>query len=178
MAAGRRAAGPESPDHGTLCRTRSPLAGPLGSTGGDQCLTGPQPLAPTTLSGLDPVDKSQAIRVSLVKHWQDTTLQSNCSGFLKQVAKDQGITLEGLANDIIGFIIAHWERVPSAMQAAAAAGKGAFVGAVLKGPDHADHRKDGHVAIVLPGALQPRGNGPTGGSYPLVWCAGGEGGKS
>lgn len=178
MAAGRRPAGPESPDHGTLCRTRSPLPGPLGSIGGDQCLTDHQPLAPTTLSGLDPVDKSQAIRVSLVKHWQDTSLQSNCSGFLKQVAKDQGITLEGRANDIIDFIFAHWELIPSATQAAAEAGKGAFVVAVLKGPDHADHRKEGHVAIVLPGAPQPKGKGATGGSYPLVWCAGGEGGKS
>ena len=121
---------------------------------------------------------AEAIRKSLTKAWGDVSLQSNCSGFLKQVAKEQGITLEGRANDIIEFIKTHWELVPTAALAAQAAADGSFVIALLSGPEHADHRDHGHVAVVLPGPLQVRGSGETGGAYPLVWCAGGKGGKS
>jgi len=94
------------------------------------------------------------------------------------VAQDQHITLEGRANDIIDFISANWKSVPTGAMAAIEAGKGLLVVAVLKGQDHADKRDEGHVAIVLPGPLQAKGRGETGGTYPLVWCAGGKTGKS
>ncbi len=123
-------------------------------------------------------DKSEAIRKSLVKNWEDVSLQSNCSGFLKEVAKDQGIKLEGRANDVIKFIAANWTAVPMAALAEQDASNGFFVVALLSGPEHEDGRVEGHVAIVLPGTLQARGSGATGGSYPLVWCGGGKGGKS
>jgi hypothetical protein len=122
-------------------------------------------------------DKAQAIRKSLEKTWLDVSVQTNCSGFLKDVAKDQGIALTGRANDIIASIIATWKLIPTSAIAAQEADNGEFVVAVLRGPDHADHREEGHVAIVLPGPVQYKG-GDNGGSYPLVWCAGGKGGQS
>ena len=123
-------------------------------------------------------DNVKAIRKSLEKAWQDVSLQSNCSGFLKAVANDQNIGLEGRANDIISFIQAHWTLVSTAALAEQNARNGVFVVALLRGPDHEDKRVEGHVAIVLPGPLQARGSGTTGGSYPLVWCGGGMSGKS
>lgn len=123
------------------------------------------------------------IRAALTKTWRDVSGHSACNLFLQNVAKEFGIKdlnddLDGLADTQINNIIAHWELIPSPALAAAAAQKGAFVVAVLRGLEHADHRRDGHVAIVLPGPLQQRGSGDTGGSYPLVWCAGGKGGQS
>jgi len=120
------------------------------------------------------------IRKALTKHWQDVSVQSNCSGFLAAVANDLGVKgLKGLrANDQIDYISQHWDPIETAAIAEHDAANGAFVVAVLKASEHADNRTEGHVAIVLPGPLQARGKGDTGGSYPLVWCAGGKGGKS
>ena len=119
------------------------------------------------------------IRTALAKNWQDVSTRSNCSGFLRSVAADFGITgLDKVANGQIEYIMTSWESIPTAALAADEAAKGSFVVAVLRGSEHADHRDEGHVAIVLPGPLQQRGSGDTGGAYPFVWCAGGKGGQS
>lgn len=119
------------------------------------------------------------IRASLAKNWQDLSSRNNCSGFLRNVAKNFDIKgLDSVANGQIEYIMTSWESIPTVALAADEAAKGWFVVAVLRGSEHADHRDDGHVAIVLPGPLQVRGSGDTGGAYPFVWCAGGKGGQS
>lgn len=124
-------------------------------------------------------EKVATIRRSLVAAWQIVSLRTDCSGFLKNIFSSvYHITLVGRANDIILFIATNWTPVSSAVLAEQEASQGVFVVALLKGPDHVPPREEGHVAVVLPGPLQRRGVGPTGGAYPLVWCGGGLGGSS
>jgi hypothetical protein len=123
-----------------------------------------------------------------LKDLYSKTNVSNCSGFMKDVAKALGIlgkdklgkdkpVPEDDANGIINYISSHpkdWTPIgqgeTGALTAATEAGKGYLVIVLLKGEDHSDHRLHGHVAIVLPPPLLER--------YPRVVCAGGTSGRS
>lgn len=79
------------------------------------------------------------------------TWKSDCSGFLKAVAGDLGVTLAGQANDIIDMIgRAPWLQVGhDAEKAASYASMGYFVVAGLKA------LPNGHVAVIVPGPAKP-----------------------
>ena len=121
--------------------------------------------------------------VTFLKGIYATAEPGNCSGFMKKVAKELGIlgagkaVPEDRANAIIEFISSHsefWTYIgvgnKDGVKAAAEAGKGYLVVAVLKGADHSDHLDAGHVAFVLPV--------PTLDVYPYIICSGGKGGTS
>jgi len=76
----------------------------------------------------------------------------DCSGFLKAVAKDLGITLTGMANNIIDFMGSSpsWRSLGNDADAAVRmAGQRYLVVAGLKAAGH------GHVVIIMPGAAKP-----------------------
>jgi hypothetical protein len=77
--------------------------------------------------------------------------KADCSGFLKAVAGDLGISLTGQANDIIDLMgRAPWTQIGlSAESAVGYANRGFLVVAGLKAKGH------GHVAIIMPGSAKP-----------------------
>ena len=81
--------------------------------------------------------------------------KSDCSGFVKAVASDLGITLTGMANDIVDEIqTAPWTELADGVAAKAQADLGFFVVGGLKETPH------GHVVVVVTGPLA-RGKYPT-----------------
>ena len=80
----------------------------------------------------------------------------DCSGFVKAVASDLGVTLTGMANDIVDQIqAAPWTVVPDGPTAAGKAADGFFVVAGLKDNPH------GHV-VVITGSPLAHDKYPTG----------------
>jgi hypothetical protein len=91
--------------------------------------------------------------------------KSDCSGFVKDVAAELGITLTGDADDIVDEIQkAGWRHLGSGSEAKAAADNGEFVIAGLKSSDHDPQRDHGHVAVVVNGPLDP-----VHGKYPTAY---------
>jgi len=83
--------------------------------------------------------------------------KKNCSGYVKNIAKDLGITLTGQANDIVEQIQkAPWIVLKSGVEAKFKAESGMFVVAGLKANHH------GHIVIVTPGPLSH-------GKYPTAY---------
>jgi hypothetical protein len=81
---------------------------------------------------------------------------SDCSGFLKAVAGSLGITITGMADDIVDAIhSAPWTPLPDGIAAKAQADQGFFVVGGLKDTPH------GHVVVVVRGPLA-HGKYPTG----------------
>lgn len=80
--------------------------------------------------------------------------KSDCSGFVKAVAKDLGIVVIGQANGIIDSLGTNWMKVPNGSMAASFAAQGHFVIAGLKA------NPNGHVVVVVKGPLN-RGLYPT-----------------
>lgn len=96
---------------------------------------------------------SDKIVASCEQHWD--AYKTDCSGFVKAVAKDFGIVLTGLADSIVDQIEqAPWKTLASGVEAAAKASVGLVV-AGLKATPH------GHVVIIVPGKLA-HGKYPTG----------------
>lgn len=82
--------------------------------------------------------------------------KSDCSGFVRAVAADLGVTLHGLANTITDRIQkAPWTVLKSGKEAAQQASKGLVIGG-LKASRH------GHVVVVVPGPLAH-------GKYPTAY---------
>jgi hypothetical protein len=83
--------------------------------------------------------------------------KSDCSGFVKDVAKDiLDINLSGQANDIVDQIQrAPWIRVKDGAEAKSKADAGFFVIGGLK------DNPNGHVVVVVQGPLAPQGKYPT-----------------
>jgi hypothetical protein len=81
--------------------------------------------------------------------------QSDCSGFARAVAARLGVTLSGMANDIVGEIRqAPWSPVADGLTAAAQAAQGRFVVAGLNGADQqVPDPAHGHVVVVVQGPL-------------------------
>lgn len=91
------------------------------------------------------------------------TNKSDCNAFVKAVATDYGISLNGLADEIVTTILgAGWEQLgKDGVAAKAAADSGKLVIGGLKGSDHNPPRDHGHVVIVVSGPLA-RGKYPSG----------------
>lgn len=96
----------------------------------------------------------QDIKALCETHWPQW--KHDCSGFLKAVAADLGITLSGDANAIVDAMgWAPWTQLGAdADKAVAYAGMGYLVVAGLKAGHH------GHVVIIMPGQSKP---------YPLAY---------
>src|SRR4051794_36131864 len=110
-------------DTGTLCRTSSPAPGPAG----------------LSLDGK--LTKTNKIIRLCEAHWD--AYKSDCSGFVKAVAADLGVTISGLANDIVGKMeSAPWVPLKSGVAAKEKADLGYFVVGGLKAEPH------GHVVVV------------------------------
>ncbi len=90
--------------------------------------------------------------------------QSDCSGFAKAVATRLGVTLTGMADDIVGEIRqAPWSPVTDGPTAAQAAAQGRFVVAGLNGADQqVPDPAHGHVVVVVQGPLAH-------GAYPTAY---------
>lgn len=82
---------------------------------------------------------------------------NDCSGFVRAVSRDLGVTLTGLANDIVNEIqAAPWTTVSNGVQAKAQADSGFLVIGGLKDDPH------GHVVVVVTGPLAA-------GKYPTAY---------
>lgn len=89
--------------------------------------------------------------------------KSNCSGFVKAVATDLGITLTGQADDIVDQIQgAGWTSIADGVQAKTKAEEGWLVVAGQKGADHVPPATNGHVVVVVSGQLAS-------GKYPTAY---------
>lgn len=90
--------------------------------------------------------------------------QNDCSAFARAVAHRLGITLNGNANQIVEELRtgASWRRVAGASEGMAAAEKGDFVVAGLKGGEQAAPSEHGHVVVVVSGRVG-------GNAYPLAY---------
>ncbi len=96
------------------------------------------------------------------KHYDAHKL--DCSGFARAVAKDVGVELVGLANQIVDTLATEsdgWERLDNGAQAAEAA-KSRLVLAGLRGDDQTKPDPHGHLVVVVPGPLNR-------GKYPTAW---------
>ena len=101
------------------------------------------------------IDKSKRIIELCEKHWEQH--KKNCSGYVKDIAKDLGVSLNGQANNIVDQIQkAPWKTIKSGVEAKLYATNGMFVVAGLKDKPH------GHVVIVVPGSLAH-------GKYPTAY---------
>ena len=111
---------------------------------------------------------AQCIIDACVQSWDEelidhTPNRNNCSGFVRSVAGHLGIQLPAsTADGIINSISRSWKTLGSGAEAAQQAAAGFLVIAGLKGADHDPARTNGHVAIVVPGALYR-------GIYPRCW---------
>lgn len=81
-----------------------------------------------------------------------TANKNDCSGFVKDVAQELGVTLTGLANDIVDQIrAAAWEQLADGKAAKEAADGGKFVIAGLRGDEQQAPSEHGHVVVVVSG---------------------------
>ena len=84
---------------------------------------------------------------------------ADCSGFVKAVARDLGITLNGMANNIVDEIqAAPWTLLADGIAAKGQADAGSFVIGGLKDNPH------GHVVVVVQGPIDS-----THGKYPTAY---------
>jgi hypothetical protein len=91
------------------------------------------------------------------------TFHENCNWFAIEVASRLGVTLTGSADDIVNQIgEADWTKVSNGPAARDAVTQGKFVVCGIKSTDFTHPRDHGHVAVVVPGALNPAGWAPAG----------------
>lgn len=97
---------------------------------------------------------AEKIVAACERHWDEH--QGNCSGFVKAVASDLGVSLTGQANDIIDQINENGWAIDSGQEARDWAEAGYLVVAGLKA------QPNGHVVVVVPGPLAQ-------GKYPTAY---------
>lgn len=86
-----------------------------------------------------------------------------CNFFVIAVADQLGVTLSGRADDIVDEIRgADWSRLKHGVAARDAAKQGRFIVAGMKSTEFDPPRSEGHVAIVVTGAMNPAGWAPAG----------------
>ena len=89
----------------------------------------------------------------------------DCSGFARAVAQQLGVTLTGLANDIVDTIRggAPWTVLADGIAASQQATAGKLIIGGLKGSEQANPDPHGHVVVVVAG--QPLAHG----LYPFAY---------
>jgi hypothetical protein len=81
----------------------------------------------------------------------DWTGERNCSGFVRMVAAQLRIKLEGQqADDQLDYMARAWVPIKSGLHAAQLASQHFFVVAGLKSTDYDPPRAHGHVVVVVP----------------------------
>lgn len=89
--------------------------------------------------------------------------QSDCSGFVREVAKAIKVSLSGQANEIVDQISGPgWTKIRNGIDAKQAADEGKFVIAGLKGSEQQEPSPHGHVVVVVSGPLHN-------GKYPTAY---------
>ena len=75
----------------------------------------------------------------------------DCSGFVRAVASQLGVELDGLANEIVDTIRFGngWKPLPNGIAAAERAAAGQFVIGGLKGSEQTNRDPHGHVVVVV-----------------------------
>jgi hypothetical protein len=93
------------------------------------------------------------------------TFSADCSGFVKHVGGRLGVTLTGLANEIVDQIRQPvWRRLADGKAAKDAADRGDFVIAGLRGDEQTNPDPHGHVVVVVSGPLDATHN-----AYPSAY---------
>jgi len=79
----------------------------------------------------------------------------DCSGFVKAVGADVGVTITGQANDIVDTLRAggDWTQLADGPAAQAAAKAGKLVIGGLRGDEQTKPDANGHVVVVVDGPL-------------------------
>jgi hypothetical protein len=99
---------------------------------------------------------------------------ADCSGFAKAVTGQLGVTLTGVADQIVDMLRAggDWKLLANGVEAANSALVGNLVIGGLKGDEQAHPNAHGHVVVVVAGALAH-------GAYPSAYWGklGGSGAK-
>jgi hypothetical protein len=77
--------------------------------------------------------------------------QHDCSGFVRAVAERLGVTINGLANEIVDTVRSGggWQAIPDGVVAAERAAAGKLVIAGVRGDEQFDHSNHGHVHASL-----------------------------
>lgn len=90
--------------------------------------------------------------------------KGDCSGFARTVAAQLGVNLHGLADQIVDTLRTSpdWHSLPDGTAAANSAQAGKLVMAGLKGSEQAIPNPNGHVVVVVTGAL-------AGNAYPCAY---------
>ena len=90
---------------------------------------------------------------------------NDCSGFARAVAGQLGVTLNGLANDIVDTLRGggEWTHLPNGVAASQSAAAGKLVLGGLKGSEQTHPDAHGHVVVVVDG--QPLAHG----KYPFAY---------
>ena len=86
----------------------------------------------------------------------------DCSGFARAVAAQLGVTLTGLANDIVDTIRGggEWNELADGVAASQQAAAGKLVIGGLRGDEQANPDPHGHVVVVVAGAPLAHGKYP------------------
>jgi hypothetical protein len=108
----------------------------------------------------------------------------DCSGFVKAVGADVGVTIDGMANDIVDTLRAGgpWVTLADGPAALASAQAGKLVLAGLRGDEQTVPNPHGHVVVVVDGPLdrnlyptaywgQLGGSGAAGKTINWAWTA-------
>jgi|GEM_PF-3337316 hypothetical protein len=104
--------------------------------------------------------KAQEIITSCENNFEQN--KSDCSAFVKAVAQDFNVPLNGQADDIVGQMQGTgWTVLQNGVDAKNKADTGWFVVAGLKGADNVPPQAHGHVAIIVAGDIA-QGKYPTG----------------
>ena len=90
---------------------------------------------------------------------------NDCSGFARAVVGQLGVTLSGLANDIVNTLRGggEWTQLPDGVAASQSAAAGKLVVGGLKGSEQTHPDAHGHVVVVVAG--QPLAHG----KYPFAY---------
>lgn len=86
------------------------------------------------------------------KHFE--AFKMDCSGFVKAVCGEYGVTLTGQADDIVDQLVAEgWNVTQSGLEAKRLAESGYLVIGGLKSANHQPPKIHGHLVIVTPGPI-------------------------
>jgi hypothetical protein len=98
------------------------------------------------VGGAERAARRSRIVAACIKHWPGQ--KHDCSGFVKAVAADLGVSLSGQANDIYKQIrSAGWTAIGTGLKASRIAGVSASEGNFVVGASQAT--PNGHVAIIV-----------------------------
>jgi hypothetical protein len=102
------------------------------------------------------------VRLACEANWAAN--RSDCSGFVRAVVGAFGVTLVGVADEIVDALRAggSWRALAGGPAAAQSAARGRLVVAGLRGDEQSEPSAHGHVVIIVAGPLSQD-------AYPLAY---------